>query len=60
MNDVDLSTVTDMNALKVMAYDAISAFEKTRATLEAINRRIAEVEAAPITGDTASEENASS
>lgn len=38
---MDISTITDINTLKAMAYDQIAAKEQAERNLNAINQRIA-------------------
>jgi uncharacterized coiled-coil protein SlyX len=40
---MDLSTMTDLNELKAMAYDQVVALEQTQNNLRIINQRIEEV-----------------
>lgn len=41
---MDISTISDMNELKAMAYDQIVVLEQAQANLKAINERIGQVE----------------
>lgn len=40
---MDISTITDVNALKVMAYDELVNKERAETNLSIINKRIAEI-----------------
>jgi len=40
---MDLSTITDINQLKAMAYDEIATIQSSQANLDKINARILEV-----------------
>jgi hypothetical protein len=40
---MDISTITDVNQLKAMAYDQIASKEQAQRNLDAINQRIGEV-----------------
>lgn len=44
---VDISKITDANALKVIAYDALVAKEKAELDFNQANARIAELQNAP-------------
>lgn len=46
--DIDVSKITDINALKVIAYDAIAAKERAEQNLRYINGRIQELSDAQV------------
>lgn len=45
---MDLSTMTDTNELKALAYDQLRIREQTDANLQALNARIAQLEEIPL------------
>ena len=55
---MDLSTVTDMNQLKAMAYDQIALKEQAERNLNIINARIEQLLPKPSTAEPASSEDA--
>lgn len=47
-NQTDLSTITDINQLKAMAYDQLSALNQAQHNIQLIEARIAKVEKEPV------------